>query len=209
MKKLLTVLLIFSLFLFSACDKEVAVSYTVNPDIIKSESFSLQAAQAGLATFANGSLFLQESAEGRKVLLTASIEIDEKDSYGISFYFGEGWKIAEIYSDYPQAEDMIYAKPDFSTASIYSKDAPDALAETENPSEHIAVWFTADDSSEWKQRAAVKAAGGGSGSIIIELLPEGEKTADLKMLLAMGSAEKDGIRIIETDGLELTMEMGE
>ena len=81
--------------------------------------------------------------------------------------------------------------------------------ETENPSEHIAVWFTADDSSEWKQRAAVKGVCGGSGSIIIELLPEGEKTADLKMLLAMGSAEKDGIRIIETDGLELTMDIVE
>jgi len=209
MKKLIPVLLVLSLFLFAACNKEASTSYTVNPDIVSSRSFSLQAEQAGLSTSAKGSLFMQGNTEGREITLTASVEIDEKDSYGISFYFGEGWNISEIYSDYPQAEDMIYAKAEYSTASIYSKDAPDVLTNSINPSGRIAVWFTADESSEWKQRAEIKAAGGGSGSIIIKLLPENAKAADLKMLLTMGSAEKDGIRIIETDSLELTMEIVE
>lgn len=189
---LITVLIIIVTFiLFSGCINEENSSGNtkVNEGIIRTEAFSVNSVSAGLNTSAEGTLFIR-GAEGvpEHVQIIARIEIDPDDWGGVAFYIPDKWQISGIKSSYPEKETQAA------------------------PSDYITTLTTGDPDYEWKAIVEVgrdfgRAAGrGGSGTVVIDLIPDKDATdqpGTSGIMIAVGSDEKDGIKICGTDHIEV------
>ncbi|QYZ78620.1 hypothetical protein E2N92_03870 [Methanofollis formosanus] len=177
--------------LISATIKEDDTSeiITVNKDITRTTGFSVHSDSTDLNTSARGTIFVGGTGEiPENIRIFARIEVDPDDWGGVAFYIPAGWYVSAIMSSYPE------------------NDAP-AI-----PADHVTTWTAAEPESEWSARVEVGrdrgnlTAGRGTGTVVIDLLPDKDaigQTGTLDIMVAVGSDEKNGVKICGTDYIEI------
>ena len=185
-------ILITAAVFFTGCIKEEN-SYdgtNVNKDVIQIKKFSVNSESSDVNTSAKGTIFVKGAGEvPENVQIVALIAIDPDDWGGVSFDIPTGWQISGITSSYPENDSIA------------------------TPADYVSTWTTADPDYEWNSRIEVgrdrgfTQTKGGTGTVVIELVPVDmairPDTADL--LIAVGSDEKDGTRIVGTDYVEIPL----
>jgi len=165
--------------------------FNVNENIIKISGFEVGSESTEVNTSAKGTIFVGGS-DGSidNVQIVALIEIDPNDWGGVGFYIPDGWNVSNIISSYPE--------------ELNQADSAD----------YVAIWSTADRELDWMTMVEVgrdrsyRAMGGGTGTVVIELLPE-EQLETFNIMVGVGSAEKDGIRIVHPDFVEISVSIVE
>lgn len=173
--------------MFSGCNysQDNIDDVVINEKIIQSTSFNVNSDSTELETSARGAVFLS-GIEGvpEHVQIVALIEIDPEDWGGVSFYIPNNWHISNITSSYLQDENGI------------------------TPENHVAIWTTADKDHEWSamievgtDRVSYAPTGGGKGTVVIDLDNKEISSASdvFKILVGVGSKEKDGIKSMNPD----------
>jgi len=158
-----------------ACDdKSSAAQYSINPDITGYQQFSIDIGSVGLETRVHGSVFTIGSRDrpaDLRLRIVAWVEIDPDDWAGVELLVPQGWEVSQVVSDYPQGKL--------------------------DPDEYVAVWQTGDTDGEWHMfidigysKYLTNLAGGGQGSVSIELKPisTGQELPDsIDILIGAGS----------------------
>ena len=162
----------------------------VNEDVIQIKNFNVNSESSDVNTSAKGTIFVKGAGEVPEyVQIVARIEIDPDDWGGVSLDIPTGWEISGITSSYPE-NDSIAA-----------------------PADYVSTWTTTDPDYEWNTRIEVgrdrgyTQTKGGTGTVVIELvLVDATILQDtVYLLIAVGSDEKDGTRIVGTDYVEIPL----
>jgi hypothetical protein len=146
-------------------------------------------------SLAKGAVFAKTIDSSRHVVISAWIEIEPEDWGGARFDISPGWKVADVTSSY--IDTLVGGKPN----------------------EYIARW-TSSPEEEWYKGVEIARCrpimprpdlGGGSGSVIIELEPEepNNPPRECKILIGVGSEEKDGVLIVNPVGDIVTVHFPE
>ncbi|WP_175623638.1 hypothetical protein [Paenibacillus amylolyticus] len=170
-------------------NKKEANEPVVNGNIIHVKNFDLDAKSTNLKTMTEGSIFVEGEKEHiDHIKIVAHVEIDPADWGGVAFYIPDQWSVSSITSSYPEHQSKL------------------------KPAEYVSTWMNSSDDSSWgtmieigRERNYI-ANGGGSGTIVIELIPDqkGKSTSEsLKIGIEVGSEEKDGKRVMGTDSVEV------
>jgi len=163
----------------------------VNKNIILQRGFNVSSDSTELNTSAKGTVFIKE-VEGNpeEVQIVASVEIDTNDWGGVTFYITNDWNISNITSSYPENESQMI------------------------PADYIATWGTSDTEPEWGKRIEIGRDRnyvptiGGTGTIVIDLFLDKElapKPETFNIMVAVGSDEKEGVKIVETDNTQISI----
>ncbi|GMQ61775.1 hypothetical protein [Vallitalea maricola] len=185
---LVPMVIITMAILFSSCGKSNKASdkIVVNDNIIQTKEFSVNSDSTDLNTSANGTVFIKGS-EGipEGIQIVAHIEVDPDDWGGVVFYIPKKWNIESINSSYPENQD------------------------TAKPADYIATFSTGDtERYEWDKFVEVGRdrshipTGGGTGTVVIDLIADKDviqQSEKFNITVAVGSDEKDGTKIMETD----------
>ena len=176
---------------FTGCIKEEN-SYdgtNVNEDVIQIKNFSINSESSDVNTWAKGTIFVK-GAGGvpEHVQIVAFIEIDPGDWGGVSFDIPKGWEISGITSSYPENN-------------------------TQTPADYVSTWTTTDPDYGWNKRIEVgidrgfTQTKGGSGTVVIELVSgdSASRPDTAGILIAVGSDEKNGVKICGTDYIEISI----
>jgi hypothetical protein len=137
-------------------------------------------------SLAKGAVFAKTIDSSRHVVISAWIEIEPEDWGGAEFTISPGWEIADVTSSY--IDTLVGGKPN----------------------EYIARFTTSSPEEEWRKRVEIACRpimprpdlGGGSGSVIIELEPEepDNPPRECKILIGVGSEERDGVLVMHPVG---------
>lgn len=160
---------------------------TVNEDIIQIKGFSVSSESTDKNTSATGTVFVK-GVDGipEHIQIVAYIEIDADDWSGVSFYISDKWYISSIVSSYPegkaQSSPANYVSRWIGAASRYELNRWIKVVDDSNPTER------------------------GTGSVVINIYPDKsvlEQLTTFDMKVAVGSEERDGIKIAGTDYITL------
>lgn len=163
----------------------------VNENIILERGFSVSSDSTEVNTSAKGTVFIK-GTEGtpEQVQIIAWIEIDPNDWGGVTFYIPPNCPISNIISSYPEKETQT------------------------KPADYVATWTTSESESEWsamidvgRDRSYIP-TGGGTGIVVIDLLLDKDATLrpdTFNIMIAVGSDEKDGAKIVNTDYIEISI----
>ena len=151
----------------------------VNHDVTTMQSFSVDSSTSELNTVASGTVFVEVDEQlTSKIRVFATVEIDPLDWGGVAFYIPSGWDVANVYSSYlGGAEDS------------------------------VAVWTSVDN--KWQTMIEIgrnrnyEAGEGGSGTVVIDLVANGQLANKINIAVEVGSADKDGTKIMGTDFIEV------
>ena len=192
MRRYIAILVLVCLLIpLSACKNSSRNEIRVNKNIILQRGFNISSDSTELNTSAKGTVFIKE-VEGNpeEVQIVASIEIDTNDWGGVTFYIANDWNISNITSSYPENESQMI------------------------PADYIDTWTTSDPESEWSKRIEIGRDRnyvptiGGTGTIVIDLFLDKElapKPETFNIMVAVGSDEKEGVKIIETDNTQISI----
>ena len=193
-KYILLVLLIIALFTiyFSVIikqDNSFDRNIVENENIIKMKSFSINSDSTEMNTSAKGTIYLKE-VEGilKNIKIIAWIEIDPNDWGGVTFYIPRKWSVSSIISSYPENK----------TQAI--------------PADYVSTWITGSTKYEWNSMVQIGRkgmyipTGGGTGTVVIDLVlneDEINQSDILNFMIAVGSDEKNGVKIAHPDFIEV------
>ena len=192
MRRYIAILVLVCLLIpLSACKNSSRNEIRVNKNIILQRGFNISSDSTELNTSAKGTVFIKE-VEGNpeEVQIVASVEIDTNDWGGVTFYITNDWNISNITSSYPENESQMI------------------------PADYIETWTTSDPESEWSKRIEIGRDRnyvptiGGTGTIVIDLFLDKElapKPETFNIMVAVGSDEKEGVKIIETDNTQISI----
>lgn len=163
---------------------------TVNENIIQTKGFSVNSISTGMNTSANGTVFIR-GADGtaEHVQIVALIEIDPNDWAGVTFYISDNWHISSIISSYPENK-----------------------AQSQPARHYVSTWTSKGSKYELSKLIEVGRdrsyipTGGGSGCVVIDLYPDKnviQQSETFNMMVAVGSDERDGIKISQPDFITL------
>ncbi|MGG1639244.1 hypothetical protein MHH56_28340 [Paenibacillus sp. FSL K6-3182] len=166
----------------------------VNEKIVQTRSFSVSSDSTDLNTSAKGTLFIKgDKGIPEHIQIVASISIDPKDWGGVAFNIPDKWYISNITSSYPEKE----------TKSI--------------PADYITTLTTADTENKWRAiievgrgRDAYKSTGDGTGTVVIDLVSDKkaiQESDKFSISVAVGSDEKDGVKIVGPDYVEIPISL--
>ncbi len=189
---LLTILIItvITILLFSCSQNDNTTDKTrINENLIQVKKFSVNSDSTELNTLAKGEIFVK-GAKGvpEHIQIVARIEIDPEDWGGIAFYIPKKWNISDIVSSYPENGDQI------------------------KPADYITIWSTASDRYKWDKWIEIgrssnyKPRGGGTGTVVIDLVADKnavQKSEKYNIMVAVGSDEKDGSKILGADSTSI------
>ena len=195
MKRYIAILVLFCFMItLSACEKGSIKEMDdprINKNIILQDSFNVSADSSKLNTSAIGTVFIKEvKGNPEEIQIISSIEIDPSDWGGVTFYIADGWRVSNITSSYPENEPQLM------------------------PADYIATWTTSDSRHEWGKRIEIGRDRdyvptiGGTGTIVIDLALEKKISPAPKifeLLVAVGSDEKGGVKIVETDNTKVSI----
>lgn len=157
-----------------------------NEKVIQVQSFHVSSDSTNLKTSVEGTLFVSGGEErAEHVQVVARIEVDAKDWGGVAFYIPNNWYISNITSSYPENR----------TGS--------------NPTDYVSTWTTSGEESPWRAMVEVgrnrsyEPTGGGTGIIVIDLIPDKKATTQSTLGIEVGSNEEDGKKIMGTDSIEV------
>ncbi|WP_139192876.1 hypothetical protein [Anaerobacillus arseniciselenatis] len=158
-----------------------------NKNIVEIKDFHVKSDSTELETSARGTVFLSgEKGEVPELAqIVVFVEVDPDDWGGVVIHLSDQWNITSITSSFPNDNNN-------------------------SPS----VWTTADTPDHgWnkfieigRDRTRYSPTGGGKGTVIIELEINKDtlSTSDvLRMGVAVGSKEKDGVRIANPDSKDI------
>jgi len=175
-------LLVFALFILSSCanDKGNYDNSAINNDIVQIKEFEVSTQLSESNTMAKGTVYIRGDDNSVNVTVVAAVEIGKEDWGGVLFYIPEGWTISNVLSSYPEKSDLDAAR------------------------NNVAIWITADEESEWKSFIEIgrdrtyTPTGGGTGTVVLNLTCDEKiiKQESLKLLISVGSEEKDGKYIV-------------
>lgn len=195
MRRYMAILVLFCLLIpLSACknsSRNEINDIRVNKNIILQRGFNVSSDSTELNTSAKGTVFISE-VEGNpvEVQIVAAIEIDPNDWGGVTFYITNDWNISNIISSYPENESQMI------------------------PTDYIDTWTTSDPESEWSKRIEIGRDRnyvptiGGTGTIVIDLFLDKEletKPEVFNIMVTVGSAEKEGAKIVDTDNTQISI----
>lgn len=192
MRRYIAILVLVCLLIpLSACKNSSRNEIRVNKNIILQRGFNISSDSTELNTSAKGTVFIKEvEGNAEEVQIVASIEIDTNDWGGVTFYIANDWNISNITSSYPENESQMI------------------------PADYIDTWTTSDPESEWSKRIEIGRDRnyvptiGGTGTIVIDLFLDKElapKPETFNIMVAVGSDEKEGVKIIETDNTQISI----
>ncbi|MDV2988919.1 MAG: hypothetical protein P3T54_01980 [Dehalogenimonas sp.] len=154
----------------------------VNTGLIQTQEFIVTSESTELETSVRGSILLfGNDSVTERISIIAWVNIDPNDWGGVVFYIPGNWNISGVTSSYQQ------------------NTTPD--------NEAVIIWRTGDTDEEYDKRIEIgmnryTPSGGGTGVVVIEL-DRIDKSADssaiFRVLIGVGSDEKDGIRISHPD----------
>lgn len=181
------------LFQLSSKKEKPIHSTAINEDVVQVRSFSVNSDSTELNTSAKGTVFVWgDEGRAKHIQIVASIEVDPKDWGGVSFRIPDKWYISNIISSYPENK-------------------------TQSKSEdYVSTWTTADTDSKWRTRIEVAnelyrpRTGGGTGTIVIDIVhdkDEKHQPETFKIGVTVGSNEKNGVKIIGTDFIEIPISL--
>ncbi|HWQ70943.1 MAG TPA: hypothetical protein VN370_01350 [Desulfitobacteriaceae bacterium] len=161
----------------------------VNKNIIQVKDFSVNSDSTKLNTSAKGTIFIT-GTEGipEHVKIVVRIEIDPDDWGGVAFYIPKKWNIFNIISSYPEKKAQAI------------------------PADYVSTWYTASERYEYYtfieigRNHTYKPTGGGTGTVVIDLVSDKnavEQLETFKIVIAVGSDEKEGVKILETDSTSI------
>lgn len=163
----------------------------INNGIIRSIDFDISSGSEGQNTSATGTVFISGEGETpEKISIVARIEIDPEDSGGVVFDIPPGWKVSAVTSSYPENYGQT------------------------KPGDYASIWTTTDPEPEWNTMVEIGRdhgnlpAGSGTGTVVIDLVPDENAIPDdaaTGIMVEVGSDEKDGIRIWGTDYVEIPL----
>lgn len=178
------------LILLNACGNSNSISkkdIVVNDNIIHTKGFDVSSDSSEMNTSAKGTVYIKGSEKiPEKVQIVVLIEIDPNDWGGVVFYVPDGWSVSGITSSYPENEIQTI------------------------PMDYVATWTTADMKSEWKTMIEVGRdrsyipTGGGTGTVVIDLIPNKnvmQRPETFTTMVSVGSDERDGVKIVGTDSI--------
>ena len=181
---------------FTGCIKEEN-SYDntdVNEGVIQIKNFSVISKSSDVNTSAKGTIFVKGAGEvPENVQIVALIAIDPDDWGGVAFDIPAGWQISGIISSYPENDSIA------------------------TPTDYVSTWTTADPDYEWNSRIEVgrdrgfTQTKGGTGTVMIELVPVDTaiRPDTAGILIAVGSDEKNGVKIYGTDYIEISLSLND
>lgn len=183
------VIMILILIMISCNNHNSMLDYRpVNEGTVNFKNFIIRSETTNLETIMRGTIYVEGDKDNNSsthVEIVAWIEVDPDDWGGVSFSIPWGWQVTSIASSYTKS-------------SIYG-----------DPNKYISKWDTSDRGSKWRQIVKIGTshvfsplAGGGSGSVIIELdaIPEESESSDtIAILVGVGSEEKNGTKILQPD----------
>ncbi len=185
---ILMVIIIGCTFLTGCKNKNMTDQTTVNENIIQTKEFMVNTESTDINTYVKGTLFVKGTEETpEQMQIVAFIEVDPDDWGGVAFYIPKNWKINNILSSYSENE---------------SKDTLQ---------DHVTTWTCGDEKLEWQKFIEVGrnrnyVPTGGSGTVIIDLVIDKNDMSQLEqynITIAVGSDEKNGVKIIETDSISI------
>ncbi|CAM3305937.1 hypothetical protein HP548_30980 [Paenibacillus taichungensis] len=182
-------IVIVSILFFLNFNKKETNEPVVNGDIIQVKNFDLDARSTNLKTMTEGSIFVEGEKEHiDHIKIVAHVEIDPADWGGVAFYIPDQWSVSSITSSYPESQSGL------------------------KPVEYVSTWMNSSDDSSWRTMIEIgrernyKTNGGGTGTIVIDLIPDKKDKSpseSLKIGIEVGSEEKDGKRVMGTDSVEV------
>jgi len=188
MKYKLFLIWLITLFtiIISGCNQEIEKNeeITTNDNIIQFKDFYVNSESTKMKTSVKGTIFLSgDEGNPKKAQIVASINVDPDDWGGVVFYVPSQWNISSITSSYPDVKN------------------------DKDPKDYVATWTTSDTKYDLNKMIEIgtnryKQTVGGKGSVVIELDMNEEKmelSDSIKILVGVGSKEKDGIRSIHPD----------
>ena len=183
-------LLVFAAFKSLSCSNGIVSEYIPpNEGIISFKDFYVTSNSTGLNTSARGTIFLEiDKSNNYKAQIIAWIEIDPRDWGGVCFTIPMGW----------EATNLIGSYPDLGNTSWMSAPVDQVTSAEEQGSRWWDQWIAIGNQiySPWIT------SNGGTGSVILELteFQKGQKQSDvLKIMVGVGSEEKDGVQIMNPD----------
>lgn len=188
----IAIILIMSTVFFFGCESKNINSETkANENIMKIKDFMVRTDSTNLNTSVKGSIFVK-GAEGipEHIQIVAHIEVDKDDWGGVVFYIPKKWQVSNIVSSYS------------------------ANGSQATPEENIATFHTKAEKYDWYKFIEVgrnrnHIATGGTGSIVIDLIPiknEIKQSEKYNITVAVGSDERNGVKIIETDSTSIEIQ---
>ncbi|MFB8372863.1 hypothetical protein [Paenibacillus taichungensis] len=182
-------IVIVSILFFLNFNKKETNEPVVNGNIIQVKNFDLDARSTNLKTMTEGSIFVEGEKEHiDHIKIVAHVEIDPADWGGVAFYIPDQWSVSSITSSYPESQSGL------------------------KPVEYVSTWMNSSDDSSWRTMIEIgrernyKTNGGGTGTIVIDLIPDKKDKSpseSLKIGIEVGSEEKDGKRVMGTDSVEV------
>jgi len=184
---------IIAVLLFS--QKAVLVDdIAVNKEIAQIRSFSVSSGSTDLNTSATGTVFIKGDGEvPTHAQIVATIDIAPKDWGGVAFYIPKKWYIANITSSYPESKESSDPANNLFTVTSYQSNSNDWRAWIEVGSDH-----------------SYKPKGGGRGTIVIDLVSDQaaiDPSENFHLSVAVGSDEKNGIRIAQPDSVHVSLSL--
>ncbi len=110
--------------LLPACGGSGCVEQVTNRDVINFRNFTLDTAEVGLTTRAEGTVFVHgdlDKPDAITVQIAIFVEIDPEDWGGVNFYFPEGWKVTHINSSLVEINESYYSN----LASVWTSGQPE------------------------------------------------------------------------------------
>ncbi|WP_066498221.1 hypothetical protein [Abyssisolibacter fermentans] len=178
--------------LFSSChqNKKTSDKTIVNENIIQIKDFRVNSDSTKMNTSVKGTIFIEGTEEiPEHIHIVAWIEVDPDDWGGVVFYIPKKWNVSNIISSYPENKAQ-------------------AL-----PAEYVTTWHTTDSELyEWHKFIEIGRdhsyipTGGGTGTVVIDLVPDENAIQQLEkfnIMIAVGCDKKNGIKILETDSISI------
>lgn len=172
LKSWLITLLFLSCLLLISCKKSDVTAFPgYNQEVIYYKDFMVSAEIEGLNSRVQGTVFVLKdpnNAKIRNLKIPFGVDIDPADQGGISIIFPTTWKVANLYSDFPQG----HPNPEnyISTSSL---EYPPLSKTT------IRIGLAFGETP----------GGGGKGNVLAELAPvssETEPPQDIKITIGVG-----------------------
>ena len=195
MRRYIAILALLFIFIsVSSCQKDSKSdknNIEVNQNIVLQRNFNVSSDSTELNTSAEGTIFIKE-IEGtpKQIKIVAWIEIDHDDWSGVQVYIPKEWSIINIINSYPGKGD------------------------SETSTKSTAILSTASDNLEWDKYIAIgrsssfKSTEGGTGTFVIDLALDEEvisKPDLFNIMVAVGSDERDGVKISGVDSMEISI----
>lgn len=195
MRKYIVIFSLLFVFLFVISCEEVSKSninnIEVNQNITLQRKFNVSSDSTGLNTSAEGTILIKE-IEGipKQIKIVGLIEIDPDDWSGVQVYIPEEWNIVNIINSYPEKEDQ----------KVTNK--------------FTSIWNTSSNKGKWDKYIEIGKSSnlnpteGGTGTVIINLALNEELTSKpslFEIMVAVGSDERDGIKISGADSIEISI----